>query len=68
MIEGFAGISVKRNYVLDAPLGVRGRSSDNSLILERLGWQPTTPLRVGIEQTYRWVYDQVSRLQPAAFA
>jgi len=68
MIEGFAGISVKRNYVLDAPLGVRGRSSDNSLILERLGWQPTTPLQVGIEQTYRWVYDQVSRLQPARFA
>jgi GDP-D-mannose 3',5'-epimerase len=68
MIEGFAGISVKRNYVLDAPLGVRGRSSDNSLILERLGWQPTTPLRVGIEQTYRWVYDQVSSLQPAPVA
>jgi GDP-D-mannose 3', 5'-epimerase len=68
MIEGFAGISVKRNYVLDAPLGVRGRSSDNSLILERLGWQPTTPLRVGIEQTYRWVYDQVSSLQPAHVA
>ena len=68
MIEGFAGIQVKRNHVLDAPLGVRGRSSDNSLILEKLDWQPSIPLVVGLEQTYRWVYDQVSSLQPAPVA
>jgi GDP-D-mannose 3',5'-epimerase len=65
MIEGFAGIKVKRNYVFDAPLGVRGRSSDNSLILEKLDWQPSMPLEVGVEQTYRWIYDQVSSTQPA---
>src|SRR5215472_13493048 len=28
------------------PLGVRGRNSDNRLILERLSWKPTLPLRI----------------------
>jgi nucleoside-diphosphate-sugar epimerase len=37
---------------------VDGRSSDNSIILARLGWQPSTPLRDGIEKTYAWIYDQ----------
>ncbi len=68
MIEGFAGIKVKRNYVVDAPLGVRGRSSDNSLILEKLDWQPSIPLEVGLERTFRWIYDQVLSTQPAPVA
>ncbi len=41
------------------PLGVRGRSSDNGLIAERLGWAPSQPLSVGLEKTYRWIEDQV---------
>jgi nucleoside-diphosphate-sugar epimerase len=40
------------------PLGVRGRSSDNGLIQEKLGWRPTQPLRVGMEKTYRWIEGQ----------
>ena len=42
---------------------MRGRNSDNTLILERLGWEPSISLRYGLEQTYRWVFDQVSALE-----
>jgi nucleoside-diphosphate-sugar epimerase len=43
LAEEIAGIKVKRNYRLDAPKGVRGRSSDNTLIRSKLGWEPSTP-------------------------
>ena len=41
IIEQIAGVSVKRNYKLDAPVGVRGRSSDNSMCNEIYGWEPS---------------------------
>ncbi|CCQ74180.1 NAD-dependent epimerase/dehydratase family protein [Magnetospira sp. QH-2] len=59
MVESFAGIKLERHYNLDAPKGVRGRNSDNTLIQEKLGWAPSIPLVEGMEKTYRWVYDQV---------
>ena len=58
LAESFASIRLKRNYDLTAPKGVNGRNSDNTLIRKYLGWEPSTPLRVGLEQTYRWIYDQ----------
>jgi nucleoside-diphosphate-sugar epimerase len=58
VVEEIAGIRLRRSYRLDAPTGVNGRSSDNSMILERLGWQPSIPLVAGIEKTYEWIYDQ----------
>lgn len=45
---------------IDGPQGVRGRNSDNTLILQTLGWEPTTSLRTGIEKLYRWVSSQCS--------
>ena len=39
--------SSKRRYKLDAPKGVRGRNSDNTLIKQKLGWAPSIPLRDG---------------------
>ena len=56
--EEIAGIKLKRNYDLSAPKGVNGRNSDNALIQKYLHWEPSTPLRVGLEKTYRWIYDQ----------
>ena len=56
--EDVAGIKLKRKYDLSAPKGVNGRNSDNSLIQRHLHWEPSTPLRAGIEKTYRWIYDQ----------
>jgi GDP-D-mannose 3',5'-epimerase len=66
IVEEIAGVKLRRNYILDAPRGVRGRNSDNTMILDRLGWEPSTPLAVGMEQTYRWIYDQMASRTPVA--
>tara|TARA_B100000787_G_scaffold169743_1_gene162075 strand:+ start:1438 stop:2436 length:999 start_codon:yes stop_codon:yes gene_type:complete len=60
VIEEIAGISLKKNYLLDKPLGVRGRSSDNSLIREKIQWDTEVSLKNGLEKTYKWIFDQVS--------
>jgi GDP-D-mannose 3',5'-epimerase len=59
IVEEIAGIKVKRNYNLNAPQGVNGRNSDNTKIKQYLGWEPSIPLRVGLEKTYVWIYDQI---------
>jgi nucleoside-diphosphate-sugar epimerase len=59
VVEEIAGVKLARRYLLDAPKGVRGRNSDNTLIRERLGWEPSVRLRTGLAETYRWVFDQV---------
>jgi len=65
--EEIAGKKFKRVYDLTAPHGVNGRNSDNTLIKKMLNWEPSTPLRVGVEKTYRWIYDQyVAREKGAA--
>jgi GDP-D-mannose 3', 5'-epimerase len=64
VVESLAGIEVDRQYDLSAPNGVRGRNSDNAMILKLLGWEPGTSLREGVEPTYAWVRDQVAALVP----
>lgn len=59
IVEDIAGITLKRIYLLDAPKGVRGRNSDNTLIKDELSWAPHISLQEGMENTYRWVYNQV---------
>ncbi|MBL0926861.1 MAG: NAD-dependent epimerase/dehydratase family protein [Phycisphaerales bacterium] len=56
--EDIAGVKLKRHYKLDAPRGVAGRNSDNTKIVGYLKWEPDTRLRVGMEKTYRWIYDE----------
>ncbi|MBZ5632547.1 MAG: NAD-dependent epimerase/dehydratase family protein [Acidobacteriia bacterium] len=58
IVEDIANIKLKRIYDLDAPKGVMGRNSDNTLIKKYLGWEPNIPLRQGMEKTYAWIYDQ----------
>jgi len=60
LVEEIAGIRVKRSYNLDAPQGVRGRNSDNTRIRAELGWEPSIPLRDGLEKTYRWIHDELA--------
>jgi nucleoside-diphosphate-sugar epimerase len=59
IVEEIAGLKLKRNYNLDAPQGVRGRSSDNTEIARRFGWAPDTPLADGLERTYQWIHDEL---------
>jgi nucleoside-diphosphate-sugar epimerase len=44
---------------IPGPQGVRGRTSDNTLIKEKLGWEPTQPLYIGLEKTYNWIKSQM---------
>jgi GDP-D-mannose 3',5'-epimerase len=60
IVERIAGVTLKREYVLDAPQGVRGRNSDNTRIRELLGWAPSISLEDGLAATYAWVHDQVA--------
>jgi nucleoside-diphosphate-sugar epimerase len=60
IVEGIAGVKLERRYDLSAPQGVRGRNSDNTVIKQVLGWEPSTPLEEGLEKTYRWIYDQMA--------
>jgi len=53
--EGIAGVKLKRKYNLGAPKGVRGRSSDNTLIQKLMGWEPGTKLKDGLAKTYDWI-------------
>jgi len=70
IVEDIAGVKLKRTYDLDAPKGVMGRNSDNTLIKKYLNWEPSIPLRQGLEKTYAWIYDQYmtreKMAQPAA--
>jgi nucleoside-diphosphate-sugar epimerase len=62
VVEDIAGIKLHRRYKLDAPKGVNGRNSDNNLIQKVFGWEPPTSLRTGMEVTYRWIYDEMVKL------
>jgi nucleoside-diphosphate-sugar epimerase len=59
IVEDIAGVRLERRYVIDAPKGVRGRNSDNTLIHARYGWAPATSLADGLQPTYEWIYKQV---------
>jgi nucleoside-diphosphate-sugar epimerase len=60
IVEGIAGVKLERKYNLAAPQGVRGRNSDNTLILDQLRWEPSISLEDGLEKTYHWIHDQMT--------
>ena len=61
LIESYEQVRLSRIYNLDAPLGVRGRNSDNSLILATLNWQPSVKLEEGLRKTYFWIKDELQK-------
>jgi nucleoside-diphosphate-sugar epimerase len=63
--EEIAGTKVERRYNLNAPQGVRGRTSDNTMMREIYNWEPTTSLLSGITKTYEWIYDEMVSGRPA---
>jgi len=59
--EVAGGVKLKRIYDLDAPKGVRGRNSDNTLIKKYLGWEPSISIREGIKPTFNWIKEQMEK-------
>ena len=59
MAEAIGGIKLRRSHDLDAPRGVAGRNSDNTLIRKYLGWEPSIRLRDGMEKTMAWIEEQM---------
>jgi len=57
--EELAGVKLTRHYNLNAPKGVNGRNSDNTLIQKCLGWEPSTPLRSGMMKTMAWIEEEM---------
>ena len=62
LVADIAGIEIDLKHI-DGPLGVRGRNSDNTMIREVYGWEPSISLADGMAKTYAWFYDQVKRTQ-----
>jgi nucleoside-diphosphate-sugar epimerase len=60
IVEKIAGVKLKCSYKLDAPKGVRGRNSDNTLIKKLMTWAPSIRLDDGMEETYKWIYDEMT--------
>ena len=63
LVETAAKVSgkfVDKEHILDAPLGVRGRNSNNDLIREKLGWDYSQTLEEGIRKTYTWISEQIN--------
>ena len=63
LVETAARVSgkvVKRKHKLDAPLGVRGRNSNNDVVRRELGWDYEQTLEEGIRKTYTWIEEQIN--------
>jgi len=62
-IHNLDGKDFENKYGFRCPLGVRGRNSNNDLIREKLSWDYSQPLHVGIEKTYLWIKEQSEKRQ-----
>ena len=58
LVEEIGEMKLERQYDPNAPRGVAGRNSDNTMIKRILNWEPRTPLREGLEKTYAWIEQQ----------
>ena len=59
IVEEIAGVKLERKYNLGAPKGVNGRNSDNTKILQLMGWEPSIRLKEGMAKTYEWIESQM---------
>ena len=56
--EQIGNVKLSRKYDINAPRGVAGRNSDNTFIKQMLNWEPRTPFKTGLTETYRWIEEQ----------
>lgn len=61
IIAGLAGKKLRVQHDLTKPQGVRGRNSDNTLLREKLGWEPSTTLEDGLQTTYLWIESELRK-------
>lgn len=61
IIEEIGQYRVEKNYQLDKPKGVRGRSSNNDLVRAKINWDFNISLRTGLEITYKWIEKQIAK-------
>jgi len=59
IVEDIAGYKLIRKFDRDAPKGVRGRNSDNTLIRKYLDWEPSISLKDGLTKTYFWIKEEM---------
>ena len=63
IIEEIADFKVEKNYLLNKPKGVRGRSSNNDLVKKKTNWQPKLSLKEGLLKTYNWISKMIEEAQ-----
>jgi nucleoside-diphosphate-sugar epimerase len=51
-LSGIPNLTIRH---VDGPQGVWGRNSDNTRLRAVLGWEPATPLKTGLQETYQWI-------------
>ena len=61
IIQEISNYNVNKNYQLDKPKGVRGRSSNNDLVRLKLGWNYEISLKSGLEITYKWIEKEIEK-------
>ena len=62
ILEEISGIKkLDKEYQLDKPKGVRGRSSNNELVKKILNWSYKIKLKDGLEKTYEWISLEISK-------
>ena len=58
-IQNLQGEEFVSKYGFKCPVGVRGRNSDNTLYKEKIGWEVSEPLELGMKKTFEWINNQV---------
>ena len=62
-IKNIDGEEFVQKYGFKCPLGVKGRNSDNKLYKEKIGWEVSQPLSIGLKKTYNWIKSQVDDVE-----
>lgn len=61
LVSRLAGKKLEKRHDLTKPQGVRGRNSDNTLLNQVLGWEPSVGLEEGLKVTYKWIEDELRK-------
>ena len=66
IVSKIAGKTIGKHHNMEGPQGVRGRNSDNTLLRQILGWEPTVSLEDGLAITYQWIESKLTQQSPVS--